>query len=155
MRKKPKSPTRDATPRVAILSATDPNLAPHRQVMERLSLDAPAMAPSPASVTELLNALRATYRHLLNVSDDEILAMSDADRTAWLRTGDELFQNIRILEINELAQLNSAFSARIPELQDATAKLKTSFATLDHVVDAIRATAQVLKIVTDIVSLLK
>ena len=155
MKKKRTPPTNDAVPQVANTPVPDPSLAPHRQVMDRLGLEAPAITPPPPSVTELLDTLRATYRHLLDVSDDDIKAMSDADRTAWVRTGDELFQDIRILEINELSQLNAEFSARLPELQGATAQLNKSFATLNNVVEAIKATAQVLKIVTDIVSLLK
>ena len=151
----PTPSTNNAVPEVANTPAADLNLAPHRQVMDRLGLEVPSIAPSPPTVTELLDTLRATYRHLLDVSDDDIKAMSDADRTAWVRTGDELFQDIRILEINELAQLNAEFSARLPELQDATAQLNKSFTTLNNVVEAIKATAQVLKIVTDIVSLLK
>jgi hypothetical protein len=134
---------------------TDLHLAPHRVVLDRLGLETPTVTPSPPSVTELLQTLRATYRQLLDVSDDDIKAMSDADRTAWLRFGDELFQDIRVLEINELAQLNAEFTARLPELQGATAQLRKSFATLNNVVEAVKATAQILKIVTDIVSLLK
>jgi hypothetical protein len=154
--KKTRAPsTKEVASQAVNPPVTDPNSAPHRQVMERLGLEVPAIASSPPSVTELLDVLRATYRHLLDVSDDDIMAMDEADRTAWLRTGDELFQDIRILEINELAQLNSDFTARLPELQDATARLKKSFETLNNVVAAIKATAQVLKIVTDIVSLLK
>ena len=154
--KKPRTPqTRGAVTPTPGPLLTDLHLAPHRVVMDRLGLETPAVIPSPPSVAELLQTLRATYRQLLDLSDDDIKAMSDADRTAWLRFGDELFQDIRVLEINELAQLNAEFTARLPELQAATAQLSKSFATLNNVAQAVKATAQVLKIVTDIVSLLK
>jgi hypothetical protein len=137
-------------------SLTDLNLAPHRVMLDRLGIEAPDVTTaSAASISDLLQTLRATYRQLLDVSDDDIKAMSDADRTAWLRFGDELFQDIRILEINELAQLNAEFTGKLPELQNATAQLSKSFTTLNNVVQAVKAAAQVLKIVTDIVSLLK
>lgn len=147
--------TTDVAPPAPRTPLTDLHLAPHRVVMDRLGLATPTATPAPSSVTELLQTLRATYRQLLDVSDDDIKAMNDADRTAWLRFGDELFQDIRVLEINELEQLNAEFAARLPELEGATAQLSKSFATLNNVVAAVKAAAQFLKIVTDIVSLLR
>ena len=131
-------------------------LAPHRLVMARLGVDVPpAAAVAAPSIGDVLHILRDVYSKLVDFTDDEIQAMSDPDRTAWAHYCDELFQDIRILETNELKQLNEEFSARLPELIDATGNLNRAFSQLADIATAIRATTAALSIVTDIVGLLK
>src|SRR5215471_12948731 len=124
-------------------------LAPHRLLMERAGVDAPPAAAATPSVSDVLHILRDVYRKLVDLTDDEVQAMPVAERTAWAHFSDELFQDIRVLEISELKELNDEFKARLPELTDATARLSKAFSDLSDIVTAIKATTAVLSIVTD------
>jgi len=158
-KKKPPKGVPASTPAAGasrILAPSALELAPHRLMLNRAGVTLP---PAPAlaapTISDVLDALRAVYRKLVDLTDDDIQQMSEADRTAWAHYCDELFRDIRVLEINELRELNAAFASRLPELSAATVKIDKTLGELEDIVAVIRATTAVLGIVTDIVGLLR
>lgn len=131
------------------------HLAPHRLALNRIGVSGDSDGGQRSQIADVLASLRAAYVKLIDIPDDDIKAMKDADRAAWAGAADELFRDIRKLETAELQALNQEFQARSNDLLKASSALETRVNKLSDVAQIVKAVASGLSIITSIVGLLK
>lgn len=113
------------------------------------------MSKEEIDLDATLKSLRATRRKLRNIDDDTLDKMEPASQNEWAATLQKVSISITRLETAKLRTLSDKFKKREPELREASSQLESDLAELRDAVQIIQVASEGLKLITNIVQLLR
>jgi len=102
-----------------------------------------------------LKPLKATRRKLRNIDDEELDKMEPASQNDWAKSLHTVSVAITRLETAKLRVLSEKFTKREPELREAAGLLEADLSQLQDAIQIIQVASEGLKVITNIIKLLK
>ena len=102
-----------------------------------------------------IKPLKATRRKLRNIDDEKLDKMEPASQNEWATSLHMVSVAITRLETAKLKTLSEKFKKREPELREASGQLETDLSKLQDAIQIIRVATEGLKVITNIIRLLK
>lgn len=102
-----------------------------------------------------LKSLKATRRKLRNIDDETLDKMEPASQNEWASNLQKVSVAIIRLETAKLRALSDKFKKREPELREAASQLEADLSHLQDAIQIIRVASEGLKVISNVIRLLK
>lgn len=102
-----------------------------------------------------LKSLKATRRKLRNIDDETLDKMEPASQNEWASNLQKVSVAIIRLETAKLRALSDKFKKREPELREAASQLEADLSQLQDAIQIIRVASEGLKVISNVIRLLK
>ena len=111
------------------------------------------MTDTLTTLQNSIEALTATQKQLNSLTDSQIAALSPEEQTKRTDQLANIETSILKLEGSMLGAVNSQFTAQLPQLEEATAKLTNALNGMSDTVQTINAVSSSLDTITEIAKL--
>lgn len=113
------------------------------------------MTNSNSNIEVSIDNLRQMRRKLLSIDEETLNTLEPSSQEEWANDLRKITLNINKLETAKLKTLSQKFKDREQELKDATEELKNDLESLNNAIQVIRVISGGLRLITNIVGLLK